>query len=148
QESFAGHVRQTRSLVSFVRLNVDTTGTDRFVTLRFALSARGLTANDDTLARGGSTFFVASEGAQLNGSTVTYDIPPDTVTEVYVGWFVDPSTSKPFTRDEAHYLAARDALVAFWTARLGSGAQYDVPEERVQDAEASLLIQNLALAWR
>src|SRR5262249_48765544 len=61
---------------------------------------------------------------------------------------VDPSPSKPFTLDEEHYLDARDALVAFWTLRLGTGAQYDVPEERVQDAQESLLIQNLALAWR
>jgi hypothetical protein len=148
QESFAGHIRQTRSLISFVRLTVDTTGAQSFVKLRFSLSAQGLIANDNSLVRGGSTFLVASDGAQLDGSTATYDIPPDTVTDVYVGWFVDPSPSKLFTLDETHYLAARDALVAFWTARLGAGAQYDVPEERVQDAEESLLIQNLALAWR
>src|SRR5262249_45696230 len=75
QESFAGHVLQTHSLISFVRLTVDTSRTTHFVRVRFSLSAKRLTAGDNTLVRGGSTFFVASDGAQLNGSTVSYDIP-------------------------------------------------------------------------
>src|SRR5205823_4319818 len=66
---------------------------------------------------------------------------------VYLGWFVDPHPSKPFVLDETSYLRARQTVANFWTGELAGAATYEVPEQRVNDAERSLLIQNATLAW-
>jgi hypothetical protein len=38
--------------------------------------------------------------------------------------------------------------VAYWTERLGEGAQIVVPEERVMNAERAILVQQLVQSWR
>jgi hypothetical protein len=149
QESFAAHIRETRSLVSFVQLTADTTSSTDLVRLRLTPSARGLTLSDDgSLRRGDDTYLFASDGAQYDGSAVTFDIAPGTTTTVYAAWFVQPGRSKRFHLDEDTYARARDNLVAFWSEKLEGGATYEVPEKVVQDAQRSLLIQSLSMGWR
>jgi hypothetical protein len=46
------------------------------------------------------------------------------------------------------YARARSAAIAYWRAGLEAGASITVPDARVNDAERSLLIQNLLLGWR
>jgi len=149
QESFAARIGVTRSLVSFIRLTADATHVDHSVNLAFSTSARHLTvAGDGSIARGLKTHMVVSEGARVRGSTVSYDVPAGSSESVYAAWLVDPAPTAPFTLDEDRYLAARQALATFWAAKLAGSATFEVPEARVQNAERSLLIQNLALAWR
>ena len=59
-----------------------------------------------------------------------------------------PGPTSAFTLDEDSYAAARQALATFWARKLAGGATFEVPEVRVQNAARSLVIQNLALAWR
>ena len=117
--------------------------------VRLTPSARGLTASEDgALERGDNTYLVASDGAQYDGSSVTFDIAPGTTATVYAAWFVEPGRSKSFHLDEDTYTRARDNLVAFWSQKLAAAATYEVPEKVVQDAQRSLLIQSLSLGWR
>src|SRR5207237_2035952 len=48
----------------------------------------------------------------------------------------------------AMYDAARSSLVAYWTGRLATGAQIQVPEPYVEHALRAVLVQNLELTWR
>jgi hypothetical protein len=150
QESFAAHIPQTRSLVSFVQITADATATSAPGIVRFTPSARGLAASEDgtSLVRGDSTYLFASDGGEFDGSSVDYFIEPGTAATVYAAWLVEPGQSKPVHLDDAVYERARDGLASFWNGLLDGGATYDVPEQVVEDAEKSLLIQNLALGWR
>jgi hypothetical protein len=149
QESFAAVQHETGRLVSFVRLTADTTAAHQTTRLRFTPSARGLTMSDDgVVVRGRNAQLFVSDGGQFDGSSVTYEVPPGTRATVYVAWPVVSGPSKPFVVDVTSYLRARQALVDIWSRKLAGGATYDVPEPRVQDAERSLLIQNLTLSWR
>jgi hypothetical protein len=150
QESFAGRIPETSSLVSFVRLTVDASASSHVVKVRFAPSARNLTLSEDgrSLTHGRNAYLYVGDGAEFDGTAVTYTVPPGTRASVYVAWLVDPGPSKPFIPDEEGYLRARQSVVDFWTETLAGGATYEVPEKRVQDAERSLLIQDLSLAWR
>src|SRR5262249_28755982 len=148
-ESFAARIGVTRSLMSFVRLSADATHAQRTVRLGFSTSARHLTvAGDGTLSRGINTHLFLSEGARVRGSAVRYDVPPGTQQAAYVEWVLEPGPTTPFTLDEDSYVATRQKLVSFWTRKLAAGATFEVPEPRVENALRSLLIQNLALAWR
>jgi len=149
QESFAARIGITRSLVSFVRLTADATHVDHPVKLAFSTTARHLTvAGDGTVSRGIKTHLFVSDGARVRGSTVSYVVPAGESESVYVAWLIDPGPTSAFTLDEDSYLAARQALAAFWARKLTGSATFEVPEVRVQNAERSLVIQNLALAWR
>src|SRR4029077_6878363 len=53
-----------------------------------------------------------------------------------------------FTLDAGRYAEARTAVEQYGSAPLAEGAQIEVPEARVQDAEQALLVQNLELSWR
>ena len=149
QESFAARIGVTRSLVSFVRLTADATHVTHSVKLSFSTSARHLTvAGDGSIARGINTHLFVSDGARVRGSTVSYVVPAGQSESVYAAWLIDPAPTSAFTLDEDSYRSARQALATYWARKLTGSATFEVPEVRVQNAERSLLIQNLALAWR
>jgi hypothetical protein len=50
--------------------------------------------------------------------------------------------------DAMSYDAARARVVRFWDGEISRGAQFEVPERRVIDAERSLLVQQRVLTWR
>ena len=150
QESFAAHIRQTRSLVSFVQLTADATSSSDFVRVKLTPSARGLALSEDgALVRDDNTYLVASDGAQYEGSAVTYEVPPGTSATVYAAWLVEPGRSKRFRPRRGRRTPARETTSST-SGRTSSaaGATYEVPERVVQDAQRSLLIQNLTLGWR
>jgi hypothetical protein len=126
QESFAVRGLGTGELVSFVRLTA-------------------------VAGSGGAVVQLVPEGsrrgARVTQGTVRMRLAPDESATVYGGWLV-PYGGSPVAIDEATYDAARQRLVDFWLARLGDQLTYDVPEELVDDAQRSLLIQDLALTWR
>ena len=149
QESFAARVPETRSLVSFVRLSADATRSREPLTrLRFTPSVRGLASDGARLTRRGRTYLVFSPGGSFTGTSLKYAVPRGTTRTVYLAWLVTPRSSGGLTADEETYDAVRDATSAYWDRRLAHGGTIVVPEERVLDAERSLLIQELGLTWR
>ena len=62
----------------------------------------------------------------------------------YVTW----RGGRPVEIDVSTYEQARQGVVDSWNARLAQGATFVIPEQRVFDAERSLLIQNLELGAR
>jgi hypothetical protein len=149
QESFAARVPETDSLVSFVRLSADATGSKDGVTrLRFTPSVEGLSSDGSRLQRRGHTYLVFSSGGSFNGKSLKYTVPRGTALTVYIAWLVTPSSSRGLTLDQDTYDAARQSVSDYWERRLAHGGMIIVPEKRVLDAERSLLIQELGLTWR
>lgn len=134
QESFAGRVPGVRSLVSFVRLAVDTrrAGSATAV-VRFAASpgsrTRLVTDRQGVLDQGG-----ARDG--VRGVRV-----------LYVAWVHSPGRGSLDVGAAAYDRALR-ATERFWEGELARGATFDVPERSVLDAERSLLVQQRILTWR
>ena len=116
--------------------------------VRFTPSASGLRLADDRLTGGDKTFLFVSPGGIFDGRSVTYSVEGPGISTFSVGWLVKPVHAKHFLLNDATYERARNGLVNFWGDALASAATFVVPEERVLDAERSLLIQNALLAWR
>ena len=147
QESFAGRIRQTRRLVSFVRLSVDPRGTRvRSAQARFTVSDRHTRRVGRQLRLGARARLLFSKGARFDGRSVVFAARRPRV--IYAAWLNEPGRTRPFRLGRAAYERARRSVAAYWARRLASGAQLIVPEQRVYDAERSLLIQNLLMSWR
>ena len=147
QESFAARIRETRSLVSFVRLTA-TSGPDAgATTVRFTPSGLRLATDGNRLRLGEDTHLVFGTGGEPDGSSVVFELPAGERRTVYVAWLNSPAPSDRLTLDEETYEDARRSLVGYWERRLADGMTID-PEARVRDAYRSLLVQNLGLAWR
>jgi hypothetical protein len=148
QESFATRIPQTRSLVSFVALSVDTEDSKAGSDFRLTSSQTGLAQEGEALVKGGDTYLAFSPGGSVDESAVTYQVPAGTVRTVYVVYLNAPTAARPITPDRATYESARAAVARYWKRRVAEGMTIDVPERPVMDAQRSVLIQNLALAWR
>src|SRR5262245_18737665 len=147
RESFATRIPQTGPLVSFVRLSVDPRGprVGRAL-LRFTVSDRGLTRVGRQLRLGRGARLLFTKGARLDGRSVVFTARRPRV--VYVAWLNRPSRTRPVRLHRATYDRARRSVAAYWVRRLAAGGEVVVPERRVNDAERSLLIQNLLMSWR
>ena len=127
QESFAVRGLGTGDLVSFVRLTADATH-----------------------GKGGVMRLVpegSRRGARVAEGTVSIRVAPGERTTTYAAWLVTFGGA-PVEIEQPTYDAARARLVDFWIARLGTRPVFEVPEKVVNDAQRSLLIQDLALTWR
>jgi hypothetical protein len=129
QESFAVRGLGTGALVSFVRLTAEAAGAGAVVRL-----APG---------RGGHV----ARSAQSK-SSVLYRVGAGETQTFYTGWIAGPTGGRIAPLDQRTYELARDRLVDFWLSRLGGSATFEVPERVVENAQRSLLIQDLALTWR
>ena len=127
QESFAVRGLGTGDLVSFVRLTAD---------------ARHGNGGTLRLVPEGSR-----RGARVAQGTMSVQVAPGERTTLYGAWLV-PFGGAPVEIEQPTYDAARARLVDFWAARLGTRPVFEVPEKVVNDAQRSLLIQDLALTWR
>jgi hypothetical protein len=147
QESFAARIPQTRALVSFLRLSADPRGSRvRTTYLRFTPSPRRLSRAGRRLREGRRTRVIFSAGGRFDGRSLVYAARrPRTV---YVAWLDTPRRTRPLRLNRATYERAKRSLLAYWAGRLATGAELVVPEQRVYDAERSLLIQNMLLSWR
>src|SRR5207245_7793329 len=63
-------------------------------------------------------------------------------------WLNRPAAANRLKLDQKTYDGALDVVTRFWEARLEGSTQFDVPDERAMDAQRSLLVQQLVLAWR
>ena len=70
------------------------------------------------------------------------------MSSLFLSWSHAATSAGPRTMDRASYESARAGVVRYWSERLSEGTGIDVPEARVRNAAASLLIQNLGLGWR
>jgi hypothetical protein len=148
QESFAGRISETGSLVSFVRLTVDARRAAASTRVRFTPSVARLTRAGDRLRRGGATYLHFSAGGGFDGSSLRYGVRRGTTRTVYVAWLNYPARSRALTLDQTAYDTARRSVAEFWERRLAEGTSIVVPEKRVNDATRALLIQNLELTYR
>jgi hypothetical protein len=122
QESLATRIPPSGSLISLVRLTIDTRRATAPVT---------------------RVRFVSSVGRPLS-----YAVRRGDTRTVYVGWMNYARTRRPVRLDEADYETARQSVADYWERRLAEGATFVVPEKRVNDAQRNLVIQNLGLTWR
>jgi hypothetical protein len=146
QESFAARIPQTKALVSFIRLSVDpTSAPGRIARVRFTPSFP-LQRVRHQLRHGRRTWAVYEPGGRFDGRSVVFTVRRPS--QIYVAWLNRGAQVHPFRLGRAAYEKARASVESFWNARLAAGAQLVVPEQRVDDAERNLLIQNLELSWR
>jgi hypothetical protein len=148
QESFVARIPETRSPVSFVRVEVDTRGARRGAVVRFGSSTAGLRRVGTTLARAGHAQLAFQQGASVSPTDVAYRIAAGTRRAVTVAWLTTPAPLKELTLDEATYAAARASVGRYWKARLSEAMGVSVPEPAVANALRALLVQSLVLTWR
>lgn len=151
QESFVGRAYGaygTRSVISFLRLDVDATNAPRGATVRLVPSRRLAHSAPDRLALRGLTRLIVSDGADFVDGVVRYRIPAGERETIYAEWLNAPSEAQYVHADAETYDAARTTTLNFWRAKLEGGATFDVPEPAVGNAERAILTQLIASGWR
>jgi hypothetical protein len=151
QESFVGRAYGAygaRSVISFVRLVVDARTASRAATVRLVPWKRLAHSAPDRLAVRGQTRLIVSAGAEFVDGVVRYRVPAGEQLTIYAEWLNAPSDARYVHADERTYASARAAVVAFWQQKLAAGAQFQVPEPVVQDAEEGVLTQLVSFGWR
>ena len=127
QESFAGRIGGARSIVSFVKLDVDASTSTVGAQVLFK------TAFPDRLVLDRAQPVV---------------VAPGSTTTIYAAWVHQPPLLHPIHANAFTYTRARDALTKYWRERVAEGMQIDVPDEHVVDAERAIVVQNLVQGWR
>ena len=127
QESFAGRIGGARSIVSFVKLDVDATRSTAGAQVVFK------TAFPDRLVVDPPQPVV---------------VAPGSTTTIYAAWVHQPPLLHPIHANAFTYTRARAALTSYWKQRIADGMQIDVPDEHVLDAERAIVVQNLVQGWR
>jgi hypothetical protein len=142
QESFVGRVNGksgARSVISFIRLTVDTQHSNRPATVRLVSS--------EPLSVGSKRRLIVSRGAQLTQNGATFRIPAGTRRNLYADWLHAPSAAPSLRANAATYRRARRTVVSFWRGKLGRDT-LRVPEPAVQNAIRSVITQLIAYGWR
>lgn len=151
QESFVGRAYGkygARSVISFVRLDVDATHAPRGATVRLVPWKLLAHSAPDRLALKGQTRLIVSAGAQFAHGVVSYHVPAGQKETIYAEWLNAPSDAHYLHANAASYAAARAIVVSFWQSKLAEGATFSVPEPAVQDAESAILTQLISYGWR
>ena len=148
QESFVGRAYGARSVVSFVKLEIDASTARSGATVRLVPWKLLAHSAPDRLAYRGSARLIVSDGAEFVDGVVRYRVARGDEATVYAEWLNGPSEAKTLHADAPTYDAARTTVVNYWTARLTSGMQFDVPEPAVSNAALGVLEQVLAFGWR
>ncbi len=148
QESFVGRAYGARSVVSFVKLHVDARNASSDASIRLVPWKLLAHSGQDRLAYKGDARLIVGEGAEFVGGVVRYRVARGEETTLYAEWLNGPSEAKTLHADGATYDTARATVVDYWTTRLTSGMQFDVPEPAVQNAALGVLGQALAFGWR
>jgi hypothetical protein len=148
QESFVGRTFGARSVVSFVRLTVDTLDAREPATVRLVPWRTLVRIAPARLGAGGRARLIVSRGANYSGGAMVWRVPAGTTRVIYAEWLHAPSAAHYLHATPAAYDAARATVVRFWRSRLAAHAMFDVPEPAVQDAERGVLAQLIAYGWR
>jgi hypothetical protein len=148
QESFVGRAYGARSVVSFVKLDVDASEARSGATVRLVPWKLLAHSQPDRLAYKGGTRLIVSDGAEFVDGVVRYQVARGESSTIYAEWLNGPSDAKTLHADGPTYDTARTTVVNYWTTRLTSGMQFDVPEPAVSHAALGVLSQVLAFGWR
>jgi hypothetical protein len=126
QESFAGRIGGARSIVSFVKLDVDAKQSKHGATVRF----------------------VTTDPTRLVDDQDVVHVPAGTTRTLYAAFVHDTPLLKPIHANAYTYDRARTAVADYWDNRLAQGMQLQVPDDTVADAEKAILVQQLTQGWR
>ncbi len=148
QESFVGRAYGARSVVSFVKLEIDAGAARSGATVRLVPWKLLAHSAPDRLAYRGGSRLIVSDGAEFVDGVVRYRVARGDEATVYAEWLNGPSEAKTLHADAPTYDTARTTVVNYWTTRLTSGMQFDVPEPAVSNAALGVLEQVLAFGWR
>jgi hypothetical protein len=151
QESFVGRAYGAygaRSVISFVRLDVDARNASQGATVRLVPWRFLSHSAPDRLTLGGRTQLIVTPGAELIDGVVRYRIPAGQSQTIYLEWLNAPSDARYVHADAPTYEKARQTVETFWQSKLDAGATFSVPEPAVQDAMQGVLTQLIAYAWR
>ncbi len=127
QEAFAGRVPGAESIVTLIRLSIDASASNSGSVVRFD------TQWPERL---------------LVDQATPVQVASGTTTVVYAAWLSKVPLLHAISLTEGLYDQARASVVDYWNGRLARGAAYQVPEERVMDAQRAILIQQLIHGWR
>jgi hypothetical protein len=151
QESFVGRsygAFGAQSVISFVKLQIDARSARAGATVRLVPWKRLAHTAPDRLALRGATRLIVSEGAEFVEGTVRYRVARGDTATVYAEWLNKPSDARYVHADAKTYDLARSVVASFWQKRLAAGAQFNVPEPAVQNAQLAVLSQAIAFGWR
>ena len=151
QESFVGRQNGrlgARSVISFVRLDVDARKAQAGATVRLIPSQRLVRSGADRLGLGSRTRLVVSRGARLADGSAAYRVPARSRRTIYAEWLHAPSLAPSVRANAATYRRSRRTVAAFWRTKLADGAGIHVPEPAVQHAIRGVLTQLIAYGWR
>jgi hypothetical protein len=151
QESFVGRsygVYGAKSVISFVKLQVDARNARAGATVRLVPWKRLAHTSPDRLALRGATRLIVSERGEFVEGVVRYRVPRGEIATVYAEWLNKPSDARYVHADAKTYDLARSVVANFWQQRLEAGAQFEVPEPEVQNAQLGILSQVIAFGWR
>ena len=137
-----------RSVISFVRLDVDARDAKRVTTVRLVPSQRLARSRVDRLSLGSRTRLVVSRGARLADGVAVYRVPARSRRTIYAEWLHAPTLAPSVQANPATYRRARRTVAAFWRTKLADGAGIHVPEPAVQHAIRGVLTQLIAYGWR
>jgi len=126
EESFAGRIGGAKSIVSFVKLDVDALQAKSGATVRLATDDPTRLVDDQDVVK----------------------VPVGTTRTIYAAWVHDVPLLQPIRANAYTYDRARTAVVDYWNARLAQGMQLQVPDDTVMNAEKAILVQQLTQGWR
>jgi hypothetical protein len=151
QESFVARDPRSGALSSHLRLAATRGSSTRDETeVRVVVSDAGVTAQEGELRAGGKTVLAFDpEGALDADGEIRFrlDLASGRPAVLHLVRPIEPTAGHPAASADG-FARARAGAVSAWRRRLAEGASYDVPEPLVMDAQRSLLVQNLQLAWR
>jgi hypothetical protein len=149
QESFAGRIDGLRTLIAFVKLEIDARASRAAAVVRLVPSRQPSTAHGDRLDGPDGTRLIVGSGSAYDGRAFRYHVPAGKTSVVYAQWLLAPTRAATDHADRATYDKARAEVAAFWGSRLANaGTVYTVPEKRIEDAQRAILIQQIAQTWR
>lgn len=155
EESFAARVKETSSLVSFVKITADPApGATQPDTFRVSVTSPGnpvLTVHGNELGSGSATQLAFSGNPSFTGNQLVYTIKPGSRgTVIYLAVLNNPTTLSHSRAvvTPGRYIAARQDVARYWEQQLAQGAQVSVPDPHLMNAMKNLLIQNLVMGWR
>jgi len=157
QESFATNLPGTDMLASYVEITPDKRKSNNSgitsTNIRFHVcDSCNLHQEDNRLVDDqGRTYLYFSHGATFNNSDLVYNLDSENNSNdsVYMVRLVTPSSNTPAIHaDKGGQEKARLNAAAYWDNRLSEGGTFQVPEDKVMDAQRNLLIQDLLMTWR
>jgi hypothetical protein len=134
QESFASPLDDSDGLAAFVRMTVSRASSTADLTVRFV---RGVAESG----------IVASQPLMHEGPESRWIVAGDSATCTLI-WHPNRAVSIGETQVADLYDRKKSEWKTYWDTLLARGAQFDVPEELVMNAQRNLLIQNLVMRWR